>query len=92
MGDACDLPWADKYFDLVYSNAVIEHVGSFEIQKKVASEIMRVGKSWFVSTPNRWYPFEFHMRRPFVTWLPGDLYLKVGRLFSHMLKKDMPLG
>lgn len=83
VSDACNLPWEDKHFDIVYSNAVIEHLGNFERQKKMATEIMRVGKSWFVTTPNRWYPFEFHLRLPFVTWLPGHSYLWVGRLVSY---------
>lgn len=83
VADACDLPWPDKYFDIIYSNAVIEHVGDFEKQRAMASEIMRVGKSWFVTTPNRWFPFEFHMRLPFVTWLPGKSYLKIGRFISY---------
>jgi SAM-dependent methyltransferase len=81
--DACELPWPDKHFDVVYSNAVIEHVGNFERQKKMASEIMRVGKRWFVTTPNRWFPFEFHMRLPFVTWLPGRNYLRIGNIISY---------
>lgn len=67
VGDVRELPWPDKYFDAVYSNAVIEHVGDFENQRKMAAEVMRVGKQWFVTTPNRWYPFEFHLRLPFVT-------------------------
>jgi SAM-dependent methyltransferase len=89
VGDACELPWSDKYFDIVYSNAVIEHVGDLQKQKKLAAEIMRVGKRWFVTTPNRWYPFEFHLRLPFVTWLPGHSYLWVGRFISynHIRKK-----
>jgi len=81
--DACELPWPDKHFDVVFSNAVIEHVGSFERQKKMASEIMRVGKRWFVTTPNRWFPFEFHMRLPFVTWLPGNCCLRIGNIISY---------
>ena len=80
VGDARDLPWPDKYFDAVYCNAVIEHLGDFENQKKMAAEIMRVGKRWFVTTPNRWYSFEFHLRLPFVTWLPGHSYFWVGRI------------
>lgn len=81
--DACELPWADKSFDVVFSNAVIEHLGSFERQKAMAAEIMRVGKRWFVTTPNRWFPFEFHLRLPLVTWLPGKSYLRIGNIISY---------
>ena len=81
--DACKLPWPDKYFDIVYSNAVIEHLGCLEKQKQMADEIIRVGKRWFVTSPNRRYPFEFHLRLPFVTWLPGHLYLWVGKIISY---------
>jgi len=83
VGDACNLPWPDKHFDLVYSNAVIEHVGTRENQRKMAREIMRVGKQWFVTTPNRWYPFEFHMRLPLVTWLPFHGYLTAGKIICY---------
>lgn len=91
VGDALALPWPDKHFDIVYSNAVIEHVGDFAKQKQMATEIMRVSKRWFVTTPNRWYPFEFHLRLPIVTWLPGHSYLWLGRLISynHVEKKYM---
>lgn len=91
VGDACNLPWEDKHFDIVYSNAVIEHLGHFERQKKMATEIMRVGKSWFVTIPNRWYPFEFHMRLPFVTWLPRNGYIWFGQVISynHVKRKYM---
>ncbi len=82
-GDALCLPWPDKHFDIVYSNAVIEHVGDLDDQRKMASEIMRVGRRWFVTTPNRWYPFEFHLRLPFVTWLPGQAYLTCARILSY---------
>lgn len=87
--DARCLPWPDKYFDIVYSNAVIEHVGTFEDQRRMASEVMRVGRQWFITTPNRWYPFEFHLRLPFVTWLPGDAYLRCGRIvrYNHVRKR-----
>ncbi len=68
---------------------MIEHVGDFENQKQMASEIMRVGKRWFVATPNRWYPFEFHLRLPLITWLPGDTYLQLARIVrcNHLLNK-----
>lgn len=80
VADARRLPWPDKHFDIVFSNAVIEHVGGEMDQRQMASEIMRVGKRWFVTTPNRWYPFEFHMRLPFVTWLPRHGYLRFSEI------------
>ncbi len=83
FADARRLPWPDKTFDVVFSNAVIEHVGNLQDQRQMASEIMRVGKRWFVTTPNRWYPFEFHMRLPFVTWLPWHSYLRFSRLVRY---------
>jgi SAM-dependent methyltransferase len=82
-GDARQIPWPDKSFDIVWSNAVIEHVGNFEDQQRMAREIMRVGKRWFVTTPNRWYPYEFHLRLPFVTWLPWHGYVRCGRLVRY---------
>jgi hypothetical protein len=87
--DACDLPWPDKYFDVVHGNAVIEHIGDFKRQRRMAQEIMRVGKAWFVATPNRWYPFELHTRLPLVTWLPGHGYIQCARLmkYSHARKR-----
>jgi ubiquinone/menaquinone biosynthesis C-methylase UbiE len=44
VASACDIPWPDKYFDMVYCNAVVEHVGDFNAQKKMAAEVMRVAK------------------------------------------------
>jgi Methyltransferase domain len=70
--DACHLPFPDKSFDIVYSNAVIEHVPMM-LQSKMANEMMRVGKSWFITTPNFWYPMEMHHRLPFFQFLPGRI-------------------
>ncbi len=83
VGDACHLPFEDNAFDIIYSNAVIEHVGDYRRQRQMAQEIMRVGKNWFVTTPNRWYPFEFHLRLPMVTWLPFHGYLTAGQIVSY---------
>jgi hypothetical protein len=68
--DARQLPFADRSIDIVFSNSVIEHVGSFEQQARFAAEIARVGKSYWVQTPNRGFPVEVHMMMPFVHWLP----------------------
>jgi len=65
--------FSDKEFDIVFSNSVIEHVGGFEEQKKMANEIMRAGKMYFVQTPNYYFPFEPHFMFPFFQFLPVSL-------------------
>ena len=70
QGDALELPFADGEFDVVFSNAVVEHVGGRERQRRFVAEALRVGRRAFVTTPNRWFPVEVHTRLPLVHWLP----------------------
>lgn len=70
QGDACALPFPDDAFDIVFSNAVIEHVGGRERQQAFVGEALRVGRHVFLTTPNRWFPLEVHTRLPLVHWLP----------------------
>ncbi len=64
--DGCMLPFGDNEFDIVFSNSVIEHVGSVENQRKFAQEIARVGKCFWVQTPNKGFPVEQHLLLPLV--------------------------
>ena len=70
QGDALALPFADGEFDVVFSNAVLEHVGGREQQRRFVSEALRVGRRVFLTTPNRRFPIEVHTRLPLVHWLP----------------------
>lgn len=64
--DAGDLSaFKDDEFDVVYSNSLIEHFNTFEKQKKLAKEIIRIGKHYFVQTPNYYFPMEPHFLYPF---------------------------
>ena len=69
-GDGRALPFRDGAFDVVFSNSVIEHVGDSESQARFAGEAMRVGRRFWVQTPNRWFPLEQHLFMPLVHWLP----------------------
>ena len=69
-GDGRALPFRDSAFDVVFSNSVIEHVGDAASQKQFAQEVARVGRAYWVQTPNRRFPVEQHLLTPFVHWLP----------------------
>jgi hypothetical protein len=71
VGDATDLSrFNDQEFDIVFSNSVIEHVGGDWEQQKMANEVMRVGKAYFVQTPNLYFPIEPHSCMPLFQFLP----------------------
>jgi 2-polyprenyl-3-methyl-5-hydroxy-6-metoxy-1,4-benzoquinol methylase len=71
VGDARDLKfYEDGFFDVVFSNSVIEHVGNYDQQKQMVQEMVRVGRRYFVQTPNRNFPIEPHFMFPFFQFLP----------------------
>jgi SAM-dependent methyltransferase len=74
IGDARDMcEFKDKEFEVVFSNAVIEHVGNFDQQRRMAEEVQRVGKRYILHTPNRYFPIEPHVLIPFFQFLPLSL-------------------
>ena len=70
FGDGTALPFANQSFDVVFSNSVIEHVGDAAQQEQFAAEIARVGKKYWVQTPNLYLFVEQHLWTPFLHWLP----------------------
>jgi ubiquinone/menaquinone biosynthesis C-methylase UbiE len=74
-GDARDMRFPDSQFDVVFSNSVIEHVGSFTDQQKMAKEVKRVGKRYFIQTPNKYFPIEPHFVFPLYQFLPSFIQI-----------------
>ena len=73
-GDATDLSrYEDAEFDIVFSNSVIEHLETWENQCRMASEVARTGRYYFVQTPNRHFFLEPHFMLPFFQYLSKDV-------------------
>jgi hypothetical protein len=73
VGNGLSLPFPDKFFDVAFSNSVIEHLGTEANQKQFAAEASRVAKAYFIQTPNRHFPVEPHYLTPFIHWVPKAL-------------------
>lgn len=82
LDDSDRLPFDDDSFDLVFCNSVIEHVtarenlpetewqrASHRRQVAFAAEIRRIGRTYFVQTPDRTFPFETHSLLPLANLL-----------------------
>jgi hypothetical protein len=90
IGDGCKLDLPNNAYDIVFSNSVIEHVGSYENQKAFASEVRRAGKSLWIQTPAYECLIEPHYLAPFIHWLPKKWQKKLIRNFTIRGLLDQP--
>jgi 2-polyprenyl-3-methyl-5-hydroxy-6-metoxy-1,4-benzoquinol methylase len=83
IGDGRKNNLPDNSFDIVHSNATIEHVGSYQNQLKFIKECIRISKkNIFIQTPNRFYPVDFHTILPFFHWLPKNIHRKILKIIG----------
>lgn len=78
QANGLELPFLSDSFDVVHSSAVLEHVGNAANQKRFIDELTRVAKRVvFFTTPNRWFPVEFHSVLPLIHWLPKPVFRRL---------------
>ncbi len=82
--DGKKYPFEDNRFDIGWSNAVLEHVGDENAQILFLKEIRRTCKRIYLTTPNRYFPFEVYTRYPLIHWLPKRYFDKI---LQHTSKK-----
>lgn len=60
-------------------------------QREFAREIRRLGKSYYVQTPNKWFPIESHTWLPLVGFLPRSWQIKIISLSNrYWIKRTSP--
>lgn len=79
------LPFKDNEFDVAFSNAVVEHVGNRDKQRRFVEEVIRVSKRCFIAVPDRLFPVEHHTALPFIHYLPQDIHRKMLRILGKEL-------
>lgn len=68
--------------DLVVSSATIEHVGNYKKQIKMIKNIILLTKKiFFITTPNRFFPIDFHTKIPLLHLLPKKLHRLILNFF-----------
>ncbi|HEY3130054.1 MAG TPA: class I SAM-dependent methyltransferase [Acidobacteriota bacterium] len=78
----CELPFQPESFDYIFALDVIEHLPGLPQQATLLNELRRLIRPMgmiFLTTPNRWYPFEGHTFLYFPQFLPtslADRYIK----------------
>jgi hypothetical protein len=83
IADGKNLPFPDQSFEIGFSNAVIEHVGSRDEQRKLVAEMLRTCQRVFIATPNARFPVDPHTLLPFAHWLPTRVWHRVLRSAGH---------
>jgi hypothetical protein len=80
-GDACALPAhiANRRYDLVFSNSVIEHVGGHERRLRFAESVRSLSDRHWVQTPYRYFPIEPHWLFPGLQFLPIAMRARLAR-------------
>jgi hypothetical protein len=70
---------------------VLRKVGASR-HEQFAREVMRVGKNWFVTTPNYWYPCGSRYHLPCIQFPPRPAHREYNRLLGTHIPKGTVQG
>lgn len=86
IGDASQIPFPDRFFDLSLSIGVLEHIVPIEKLSRAISEINRVSKTHISIMPSNGTLIEPHMARFFWHLQDGNRHALPGsRQFDHLI-------
>lgn len=86
-GDACDAvvvldrELGRRSYDLVFSNAVLEHVGGHANRVRFAQQVRDLAPRHWVQTPYRYFPVEPHWLFPGMQLLPVSARARISRVW-----------
>ncbi len=84
VGSALDLgPWRSGLVDVVVSNSVIEHMGTWADIIRAAREMRAAAPQGWIQPPAFSFAIEPHFALPFVHWLPAPVDAWILRHFPH---------
>jgi SAM-dependent methyltransferase len=81
--DLRHIPVPDNFFDAGICNAVVEHAGDRDAQRRLVAEVCRVARRVLFTTPNKQFPLELHTFLPLLHWLPEPTWRKLLRQLGY---------
>ncbi len=73
INESCITPFPDDFFDIVFSEQVLEHISNLKIVSQEMKRITKLGGQHYHQFPAKWHLIEEHLHMPFIHWLPKNL-------------------
>lgn len=84
IDETCLTSFPDNYFDIVFSEQVLEHVADLEKVSKEMSRITKKGGKHLHRFPAKWHLVEQHLYMPAIHWLPKN-FLRLGLTYFYVI-------
>lgn len=75
-------PFANDSYEVVFCNAVLEHIIGANNQRLFLTEVLRSAPKIYLTVPYRWFPIEHHTGMPLIHWLPNSMFFKILKFFK----------